>query len=43
MIKSAPIIAKLLDKVPADMRASFSDEQLQALKVWDWFKDEFLR
>ena len=28
-----PVITKLLDKVPADMRASFSDEQLLALKV----------
>lgn len=32
-IQSDPVIAKLLDKVPANMRASFSDEQLLALKV----------
>jgi hypothetical protein len=32
-IQSDPVIVKLLDKVPADMRASFSDEQLLALKV----------
>ena len=28
-----PVITKLLAKVPADMRGSFSDEQLLALKV----------
>jgi hypothetical protein len=27
-IQADPVIAKLLDKVPADMRSSFSDEQL---------------
>ncbi len=32
-IHSDPVITKLLDKVPADMRASFSDDQLLALKV----------
>ena len=32
-IHTDPIITKLLDKVPADMRGSFSDEQLLALKV----------
>lgn len=32
-IHSAPIITKLLGKVPADMRGSFSDEQFLALKV----------
>ncbi len=28
-----PVIAKLLHKVPADMRGSFSEDQLLALKV----------
>ena len=28
-----PLILKLLDKLPTDMRTSFSDEQLLALKV----------
>ena len=32
-IASDPVITKLLDKVPADMRGSFTDEQLVALKV----------
>jgi hypothetical protein len=32
-IQSEPVITKLLDKVPADMRGSFSIEQLLALKV----------
>jgi hypothetical protein len=32
-IHSDPVITKLLDKVPADMRDSFSAEQLLALKV----------
>jgi len=32
-IHADPVITKLLDKVPADMRASFSDDQLLALKV----------
>ena len=32
-IHSDPVITKLLNKVPADMRTSFSDEQLLALKV----------
>jgi hypothetical protein len=32
-IQSDPAIAKLLDKVPVDMRGSFNDEQLLALKV----------
>lgn len=32
-IQTDPIITRLLDKVPADMRGSFSDEQLLALKV----------
>ncbi len=31
-IHSDPVITKLLDKVPADMRGSFSPEQLLALK-----------
>ena len=32
-IRTNPVITKLLDKVPADMRSSFTDEQLLALKV----------
>ena len=32
-IYSDPVITKLLDKVPADMRGSFSEDQLLALKV----------
>jgi len=32
-IQSDPVITKLLDKVPADMRGSFSEDQLLALKV----------
>jgi hypothetical protein len=32
-IQADPVITKLLDKVPADMRGSFSIEQLQALKI----------
>ncbi|QDL53011.1 3-phosphoshikimate 1-carboxyvinyltransferase [Rhodoferax aquaticus] len=32
-IQTDPVITKLLDKVPADMRGSFSDAQLLALKV----------
>jgi len=32
-IRTNPVITKLLDKVPADMHDSFSDEQLLALKV----------
>lgn len=32
-IQSDPVIAKLLAKVPADMRGSFSDAQLLALKM----------
>lgn len=32
-ILADPVIAKLLDKVPADMRASFTPDQLLALKV----------
>ena len=32
-IQADPIITKLLDKVPADMRGSFTDEQLLALKI----------
>jgi hypothetical protein len=32
-IHADSVITKLLDKVPADMRGSFSDEQLLALKV----------
>jgi hypothetical protein len=32
-IQTDPVIIKLLDKVPADMRGSFSTEQLLALKV----------
>ena len=32
-IHTDPIITKLLDKVPADMRGSFTDEQLLALKI----------
>ena len=32
-IKTDPVITKLLDKVPADMRGSFSDAQLLALKI----------
>lgn len=32
-IQADPVITKLLDKVPFEMRASFSDEQLLALKV----------
>ena len=32
-IHTDPIITKLLDKVPADMRESFSPDQLLALKV----------
>lgn len=32
-IHSDPVITKLLDKVPAGMRGSFSDEQLLALKI----------
>ena len=32
-IQTDPVITKLLDKVPADMRGSFTDEQLLALKV----------
>ena len=32
-IHSDPVVTKLLDKVPADMRSSFSDEQLLALKI----------
>ena len=32
-IHADPVITKLLDKVPADMRGSFSAEQLLALKV----------
>ena len=32
-IHTDPVITKLLAKVPADMRGSFSDEQLLALKV----------
>ena len=32
-IQADPVIIKLLDKVPANMRGSFSDEQLLALKV----------
>ena len=32
-IQADPVITKLLDKVPADMRGSFSPEQLLALKV----------
>ena len=30
-IQADPVITKLLDKVPADMRGSFTDEQLLAL------------
>ena len=32
-IKTDLVITKLLDKVPADMRGSFSDAQLLALKI----------
>jgi hypothetical protein len=32
-IQTDPVILKLLDKVPANMRSSFSDEQLLALKI----------
>jgi hypothetical protein len=32
-IQADPVITKLLDKVPADMRSSFSSEQLLALKI----------
>ena len=32
-IYSHPVMTKLLDKVPADMRGSFSEDQLLALKV----------
>ena len=32
-IQNDPVIVKLLDKVPADMRGSFSDAQLLALKI----------
>ena len=32
-IQSDPVVTKLLDKVPREMRASFSDEQLVALKI----------
>jgi hypothetical protein len=32
-IQADPVITKLLDKVPTDMRGSFTDEQLLALKV----------
>jgi hypothetical protein len=32
-IQADPVITKLLDKVPADMRGSFSEEQLLALKL----------
>ena len=32
-IHTDPVIVKLLDKVPADMRGSFSPDQLLALKV----------
>ena len=32
-IQADPVITKLLDKVPADMRGSFTDEQLLALKI----------
>ena len=32
-IQADPVITKLLDKVPADMRSSFTDDQLLALKV----------
>jgi hypothetical protein len=32
-IQTDPVITKLLDKVPADMRSSFSSEQLLALKI----------
>ena len=33
LIQADPVITKLLDKVPGDMRGSFSDEQLLALKI----------
>jgi len=32
-IQTDPVITKLPDKVPAEMRGSFSDDQLVALKV----------
>ena len=32
-IHADPVITKLLDKLPAEMRGSFSDDQLLALKV----------
>ena len=32
-IESDPVMTKLLDKVPANMRGSFSAEQLRALKI----------
>jgi hypothetical protein len=32
-IQADPVITKLLDKVPADMRSSFTSEQLLALKI----------
>ena len=32
-IQTDPVITKLLDKVPSEMRGSFSDAQLVALKV----------
>ena len=32
-IQTDPVITKLLDKVPADMRSSFTSEQLLALKI----------
>lgn len=32
-LRTDPGVAKLLEKVPANMRGSFSDEQLLALKV----------
>ena len=32
-IKTYPVIPKLLDKVPADIRGSFSDTQLLELKI----------
>ena len=32
-IQSDPVVTKLLDKVPREMRASFNDEQLVVLKI----------
>jgi hypothetical protein len=44
-IHADPVITKLLDKVPADMRGSMGIDLIPGVSfgVWGWFQAEFLK